>query len=67
MDYLAQIDQPGKDGNKNMAIEQAELIAYFKEHPEEEAKIALVWDAMGYTGKKTIDWETFAKNGYKTR
>lgn len=60
MDILALIDVPDKDGNPpNRSIDQKELVAYYKEHPEEEEIIALIWDAMGYTGKTTKDWETY--------
>ena len=66
MDILDLIDQPGKDGSPgNRSIEQSELIAYYKAHPEEEPLVSLLWDVMGYTGKNTKDWETFAANGYK--
>jgi len=60
MDFLGRIDQPGADGTPpNKSIEQKELIAFYKEHPEEEVLIALVWDSMGYTGKNTKDFATY--------
>ncbi len=60
MDFLGRIDQPGADGTPpNRSIEQKELIAFYKEHPEEEVLIALVWDSMGYTGKNTKDFATY--------
>lgn len=60
MDILSLIDVPDKDGNPpNRSIEQKELTAYYKAHPEEEEIIALIWDAMGYTGKNTKTWEDY--------
>ena len=65
MDILNLIDAPGKKDGKEVppdkAIQQAELKAYYKEHPEEEVVIALIWDSMGYTGKNTKDFETYKK------
>ena len=50
----------------NGSINQDELKAYFKEHPEEEAEIAIVWDSMEYKKNgKIFTWEDYANNGYK--
>ena len=65
MGILDDIDAPGKKDGKEVppdkAIQQSELKAYYKAHPEEEEIIAIIWDAMGYTGKSTKTFEDYKK------
>ena len=47
------------DANGNNRLTQAELLAYYKAHPDEESKIAELWDSNGW---KT-SWPSYkAKN-----
>ena len=62
MDLIDQIDKPSKDNPGNKAIEQSELKVFYKEHPELEKVISVIWDAMGYKGKDTKDFETYKKS-----
>lgn len=52
MDMLLEIDSLGNDkgeGKYNGSVAQAEIVAYYKLHPEMEEYIAALWNAQNYT------------------
>ncbi len=48
IDMLLEVDALG---NSNGSIAQQELVDYYFEHPDQEAYVAALWNAQGYTKK----------------
>lgn len=58
-DSFKMLDAVDKD--ENGSLKQEELWKYYKKHPEQEAYVKALWNAMGY--KK--DWKTYKKSQKK--
>lgn len=56
---LTAVDTDGKG-----TLSQKEMWAYYMAHQNDEAVIEALWNAQGYTGKKTRDWATYKKNNH---